>query len=129
VKQVRILAKLTRVASGALALLALGCGSDDPRLWSCDDPELEICIEYENLPPQAKAEFMRVCAFGMGTWADRGCPRDQVYVGCRLVQGGMGQTIWEKRPDTVEQVERNCPGQVVYGRAAPDAGAQGDGRR
>jgi hypothetical protein len=113
-----------KIALAVPALLGPACGSDDPRLWSCDDPQLEICIEYENLPPEAKPQFMMVCAFGMGTWSDRGCPRDQVYVGCRLAQGSVGQTIWEKSPDNVEQVKRSCPGQVVHGKAAPDAGAQ-----
>jgi hypothetical protein len=114
--------RAVRIALAASALSAAAC-SDGPRLWSCDDPQLQVCIEYENLPPEGKAQFMRVCAFGMGTWADHGCPRDQVYVGCRLAQGGMGQTVWEKRPDNVEQVKRSCPGQVVYGRALPDAGS------
>jgi hypothetical protein len=116
------------VGVSLIAVLASGCGSSDPPLWSCDNGDLEICIEYESLPPEARSQFMRVCEFGMGRWADRGCPRDQVYIGCKLANGGFAETLWEKKPDNVEQVARTCPGQVVYGKASPDAGARGDAR-
>jgi hypothetical protein len=104
-------------------LLISTCSSEPPR-WSCDDADLQVCIEYENMPPEAKSQFMKVCSFGMGVWSDHGCPRELVYVGCRLESGGFAQTLWEKRPENVDQVQRSCPGVVVYGKATRDAGAR-----
>ncbi len=89
------------------------------------DDQLDICIEYENLPESAAGQFKMVCDFGKGRWSYQGCPRDQVYVGCRLSSGAFSETMWELRPGREKAVKDTCPGQVVYGNAAAsvDGGA------